>query len=686
MAGKIREIIDSIIQERSEVNPAIAEMTKAKFILKGISPDKYDRDSADDPLIIKKLLSLKTQLNDSSPAQARKNIKSVFSLNASEAEAVLELRTQLDDFNVKLLIFFASSSYDLDQLCGLMQETFENCIVFGCSTAGEIANGEMLNHSVVAMAFSANVIADAQVEVIEELNRNPGVDQAFSSFGQHFAVSPINMDPARYLGLVLIDGLSMRHEVLMDQIGNNTNVYFVGGSAGDDSKYIKTFVCANGRAYTDSAVLALLKMDENAEFGIIKSQSFKKLAPVLKASKVKPETREVIEFNNRPAILAYADALGLESADDAPNYFMSNPLGLSIGENDIFVRSPLRKRGTNMELFCNLLEGMEVNLLESTDIIEDTKLALENKRQEFGTIEGIINFNCILRTQEMEKKNQLRQYGALFKDFETVGFSTYGEEFIGHINQTATMLVFKTDKTKSIESLETSLKSEVEQSPQSTETGNEALLRRIDELNRILQERNKQLEETTEALKQFNIHLEEEILERTRREDDIRYLSYHDILTGLFNRRFYEEEIKRLDTARNLPISIIMGDVNGLKFLNDHLGHEKGDELIQKAAAAIRRACRTDEIIARWGGDEFVILLPQTQREEAEKVIGRINSQMQNEYVSSLPVSVSFGVETKMTTNDDIMKILKKAEDNMYAHKKRTSQNRQRHANENFPD
>lgn len=676
MAGKIREIIDSIIRERSEVNPAIAEMTKAKFILKGISPDKYDMDSADDPVIIEKLLSLKTQLYEAVPVLDRENIKSVFSLKSSETEAVLEIKNQLDHFKVKLLLFFASPIYDLDRMCSLIQETFENSIVLGCSTAGEIANGEMLDQSIVAMAFNTNVIADAKVEVIEELNRNPGVDQVFSSFGQHFDVSPIAMDPARYLGLVLIDGLSMRHEALMDQIGNNTNVYFVGGSAGDDSKYVKTYVCANGRAYIDSAVLVLLKMNENAEFGIIKSQSFKKLAPVLKATKVKPETREVIEFNNQPAILAYAEALGIDSAEDAPNYFMSNPLGLSVGENDIFVRSPLRKIGTNMELFCNLLEGMEVNLLESTDIIEDTKLALDNKLEEFGSIEGIINFNCILRTQELEKKNQLQQYGQLFKDFQTTGFSTYGEEFIGHINQTATMLVFKTDQSKSVESHEARSNPELVKAYEVCEIGNEILMRRIDELNRILLERNQQLEETTAALKQFNIHLEAEILERTRREEDIRYLSYHDTLTGLYNRRFYEEEIKRLDTSRNLPISIIMGDVNGLKFLNDTLGHEKGDELIQKAAAAIRRACRIDEIIARWGGDEFVILLPKTEREEAQKVIARITAQLKNEYVSSLQVSVSFGLETKMTSDDDIMKVLKKAEDYMYEHKKLTRQTR----------
>ncbi len=83
-------------------------------------------------------------------------------------------------------------------------------------------------------------------------------------------------------------------------------------------------------------------------------------------------------------------------------------------------------------------------------------------------------------------------------------------------------------------------------------------------------------------------------------------------MTGLYNRRFYEEKVRKLNTERNFPISLIIGDVNGLKLINDVFGHLKGDELLQKAALAIRNSCRSDEIIARWGGDEFVILLPKT--------------------------------------------------------------------------
>jgi len=92
------------------------------------------------------------------------------------------------------------------------------------------------------------------------------------------------------------------------------------------------------------------------------------------------------------------------------------------------------------------------------------------------------------------------------------------------------------------------------------------------------------------------------IEKRKRTEEQIIYISYHDQLTGLYNRRFYEEELKRLDSQRNLPLTIVMGDVNGLKSINDSLGHALGDELLRKAAEVIKNGCRADDIIARIGG------------------------------------------------------------------------------------
>jgi len=114
-----------------------------------------------------------------------------------------------------------------------------------------------------------------------------------------------------------------------------------------------------------------------------------------------------------------------------------------VTEGDIFVRSPQQIVEDRVRFYCNVLEGMELTVLDSTDMIEDTRQALAQKRQELGGISGIINFHCILRTLELEQKGLTEAYGNLFTEIPTIGFSTYGEEYVGHINQTATMLAFR---------------------------------------------------------------------------------------------------------------------------------------------------------------------------------------------------------------------------------------------------
>jgi diguanylate cyclase (GGDEF)-like protein/PAS domain S-box-containing protein/putative nucleotidyltransferase with HDIG domain len=156
--------------------------------------------------------------------------------------------------------------------------------------------------------------------------------------------------------------------------------------------------------------------------------------------------------------------------------------------------------------------------------------------------------------------------------------------------------------------------------------------------------------------------------EKAKREE-ILYLSYHDQLTGLFNRRFYEEELKRLDKKSNLPVSIVMGDVNGLKIINDSFGHVIGDELLKKAAELIKKGCKADDIIARVGGDEFVILLPKTDVSEAEQIIKQIKELSSKEKIGGIDISISFGCESKKNEEEDIQEIFKNAEDRMYRHK-----------------
>lgn len=160
-----------------------------------------------------------------------------------------------------------------------------------------------------------------------------------------------------------------------------------------------------------------------------------------------------------------------------------------------------------------------------------------------------------------------------------------------------------------------------------------------------------------------------DVTEEKERQAKIQYLSFHDQLTGLNNRRFFEDELKRIDTIRNLPITLVMIDVNGLKLTNDAFGHLLGDRLLQRVAEILRKECRNEDIIARIGGDEFVILLPKTSSEETERFLNRINAVITQEKINSMSVSVSYGWETKRETEEDLASIFKKAEDYMYRRK-----------------
>lgn len=156
---------------------------------------------------------------------------------------------------------------------------------------------------------------------------------------------------------------------------------------------------------------------------------------------------------------------------------------------------------------------------------------------------------------------------------------------------------------------------------------------------------------------------------RKKQEEQLIHMSFHDHLTGLYNRRFFEEELSRLDTERNLPMTLVMGDVNGLKIINDSFGHDLGDELLKKIAETIKKECRADDIIARLGGDEFVIILPKTDAFEAEQIIKRIREIIQSKKVANLDLSISFGYETKRNKDENIQEILIKAENSMYRFK-----------------
>jgi hypothetical protein len=354
-------------------------------------------------------------------------------------DAVTDLRGQCAGCKPRAVIFFASSKYDPADLSRQMQAAFPDACVVGCSTAGEIAGGKMTTESVTAVFLDEEIAGQTASAVVENLRDGVRVSEAFSKMERQLGAPVSSLDTARYVGLILTDGLSGAEEALMEKIGDLTDILFVGGSAGDDLKFQRTHVMAGGEAYTNAAVLSILELKRGLD--IVKTQSFRSTGKTLVATRVDEPLRLVAEFDHKPALEAYAQALGVPPAEAAA-LFMKHPLGLMV-DGDPFVRSPQRVDDRGMRFYCQVKEGMELEVLAATDIVAQTRDAIEARKATGEPITGMIDFQCILRTLQLRAEDRCRQYCAVFDGIPTAGFSTYGEAYLGHINQTSTILVFR---------------------------------------------------------------------------------------------------------------------------------------------------------------------------------------------------------------------------------------------------
>ena len=162
-----------------------------------------------------------------------------------------------------------------------------------------------------------------------------------------------------------------------------------------------------------------------------------------------------------------------------------------------------------------------------------------------------------------------------------------------------------------------------------------------------------------------------DISERQQLEASLQYQSTHDFLTGLFNRQFFETEIERLQQSRQFPISILMMDVDGLKGVNDTLGHSAGDDLLRRSAEVLKTVFRREDLVARIGGDEFVAILPKTNSATALQVMQRLKSSLDEHnkiYLAEQALNLSVGAACG-DEKCSLSEVLKLADQAMYLEK-----------------
>ncbi|KLK91816.1 histidine kinase [Microvirga vignae] len=162
-----------------------------------------------------------------------------------------------------------------------------------------------------------------------------------------------------------------------------------------------------------------------------------------------------------------------------------------------------------------------------------------------------------------------------------------------------------------------------------------------------------------------------DITARKRAEAYLEYLGKHDVLTKLYNRSFFVDELNRLERKGPFPLTVVIIDLNGLKTANDQLGHAAGDALLRRAGEVLNKAVDKPSCAARIGGDEFALLLPGTEERDAKVVLESIENllEVNNQFYTGLPLSFSMGLATS-EPGERLESVVKRADLRMYEAKR----------------
>lgn len=358
-----------------------------------------------------------------------------------EKQAVQDLFDQIAQPYMNAVIFFCSSKYNLDRLGQSLQEVFP-CSLIGCTTAGELTSAGYDEGTIVGACLGGDTdagVIKTHPRLLSPLSGlSAGDYEALASLMEKELAFSSGFNGKDMFGLLLVDGMSMLEEPTIAHLHKEfRGVPIVGGSAGDDLSFQKTYVYHDGRFVSDAAVFTLV--ETTLPFVTFKTQHFVPTDTKLVITEADPEHRRVVEINGEPAAQAYADILGLQMDKLAPATFSNYPVILRIGGKD-YVRSIQKVNDDgSLSFYCAIDNGLVLTLAKGVDLVENLKDQLSEIRRVIPDPELIVGCDCILRRLEVQEKDLLGDLQRSLSDEKILGFSTYGEQFNAvHVNQTLT--------------------------------------------------------------------------------------------------------------------------------------------------------------------------------------------------------------------------------------------------------
>ncbi|WP_431027216.1 FIST signal transduction protein [Lysinibacillus sp. LZ02] len=371
-------------------------------------------------------------------------IRSNSTSHKNTKEAVKNVTSELHT-EPKLVLFFASTKYSFEEVTMAFKEHYPNSEVVGLTTTGEIGPTGFFEGGIVALSFSKE-FGKIRSVLMKDISKYPiFYRNDLIAAAKDIGINPNSSSPEQEgVGIVFPNGLIAAEEKMLsivNSIFTREGFPIFGGTAGDDTKFVETFVSLNGEISNKGGIAIFMK--PTVDFVIMKENIFKSTGKLMRVTKANTEERIVYEMNGRKATAVYADLLGVKESE-LTQYFMSNPVGRRFN-NEIFIASPFQVLPNGaIQFYCQVFQDSIVEILEPMDPVETLQQTLANFTSQFSQLEGVLACNCILRKLQFQSQRIFPELNRELTKLPNLGgFCSYGEQLNKSlINQTLVLLGF----------------------------------------------------------------------------------------------------------------------------------------------------------------------------------------------------------------------------------------------------